>query len=492
MSATGVLAVRVAGGGRVLDVVDAAGVLVASLAFAVPGEAVEGWEPDGEELLLTHGRDVTGRLRSSFDGRGWTLTLTVDNTSAEPVELPYLGLGVMLGPGRVGWAFTSDLEGLVAVVSGEDASGGVLLRLRQGFLRATRDVPAFEDAAELAPGERRGLFHLSPPDGMLGGHRRHQVVLDLRPLDDLADATAVLPAWLPPTIVRAGAEIDVALPDRAIIPEPGVTATVVDTNVLLGGVPGHHRVAIHGPRGVDRVGLTWAPDVRDLVPDVVASLVRRPAGRASAAAGYLVAHASALGMSPDPEAALDWLDQVDWLDRGTLLGDATAGVLAAHVGERRQLDGVWRFLDGRPVTPGYGLVVMRIWLAALGSLGEPDVRASGLLRREAPDVASALELELLTDRDAVRLDAPLTGLIQTLGGVLPGRPLALSASEAARTISLLRLCPESWRHSREAADAAGKAEGLLLADYARDDPEGPRPPRSLDGLAWLLLGELGI
>ncbi len=490
----GAFGARVAADGRTLDVTDADGSAIASLTFAVPGEQVAGWLPDEEELLLVEGDGVQARLRGVESGEALSLHLTVDNLGADPVELPYLGLGVTVADGWAGWSWTTDLAGFVAVVSARDGRGGVLVRLRHGFLRGAREVPVFAPlSGGAAAGPGRDAFHLRPPGALLGGQRRHAVTLDLTPLRALRDAAAVLPAWLPRLVERVGTEVTLSLPDQAVVPGPGVGSTLVDTDLVLMATAGagHREVAIHG-RGVQRLRLTWHPAVADLVPPLVDRLTRRRPGRQSEGAGFVVVEAVVRGIAPDPERALDWLDQADWLERGSMLGDVTAGVLAAVHGERRQLDAAWAALAWRPVTPGFGLAVMRLWLATLAATGEPSGLAHDLLSRPAPDGASGLELALLSYRSADTLDAPLAGLVNVLGGSLPGRPLGLSAPDAAIAVSLLKLCPEGWGRSREASEAAGKAEGLLLGDLASalEDPTGALP--NLDGLAWLLLGELGV
>jgi hypothetical protein len=478
---------------RTVEIKDAVGSPLVVLTIAVPGEPVM----DGEDLLL-EADGVRSRLRVESDGAALTIAVTVDNLQAEPVELRYLGVGVSLGDGYAGWSWTSDLAGVIAVVSATDAGGGVLIRLRRGFLREVGELPVFTDeprpgaltsTREDLPG--RGAFHLSRPGAILGGHRRHAVALEVTALDDLGAVSAALPSWLPDVIVSAGTSVDLSLPDHAVVPGDGVDCTLVDTDVSLTGLPGHRMVAIQG-RGVERLRLTWFPHVSDLLPPLVDAVTRRRPARVSDAAGFLVVDAVARGLAPDRERALDWLERVDWLDRDSLLADATAGLLAVLLAERRQLDEVWRMLGRRKVTAGYGLVVMRLWLATLAATGEVPPTALELLSRRAPDAASGLELALLSYRSPETLDASLTGLIHLLGGSLPGRPIGVSASRAAIAVSLLKLCPEGWSLSSQAAAAASKAEGLLLADFTPPPPDEAALHTDLDGLAWLLLGDLGV
>ena len=114
--------------------------------------------------------------------------------------------------------------------------------------------------------------------------------------------------------------------------------------------------------------------------------------------------------------------------------------------------------------------------AVEGYLHELAARAAGPLVAELPRQPGARE----------------TRWASLLGGPLPGRPVGLPASRAAIAVSLLKLCPEGWSRSEQAAEAASKAEGLLLADYAPPPGEEAALHADLDGLAWLLLGDLGI
>ena len=495
----GAVDAEVAPDGRGLTLSDAGGGVLGTLTFAIPGDAVPGWVPDEEDWLLADAGGVRSRLRAEWRPDAATVQLTVDNLGSDPVELPYLGLGVVAGPCAAGWSWTSDLDGTITLVDAASAAGGVRVSLRRGFLRAAADLPVFADegGAEGLPGlgteeSGRGAFHLAPPGGRLGAFRRHEVVLEVAPLRSLEDAAALLPPWLPSTTPGPGEDVALHLPDEAVVPGPQVEEETDDEVVHLVGRPGHREVAIHGPRGVRRLRLSWCPSRGELATAVAQAAIRRRPQRASDAAGVIVIEALRRDLVPDAEEALDWLEQVDWLDRDTLLADAVAGLLAATQQERRQLDAAWDFLARRPVQPGYGLVVMHLWQATLGESPDRSATARKLLARHAPDEASGLELALLGYRSADALDAALAGRINLLGGSLPGRPIGLPASRAAIAASLLKLCPEGWPRAASAAAAAWKTDALLRADYAPAMTGEDALHADLDGFAWLLMGELGV
>lgn len=477
-----------------LEISDAAGAGLATLRFAVPGTPVAEWEPDDEEIALLRAEGLLSRVRMVREPGSVSVSLTVDNTSDAPVELPFLGFAVSVEPGWSGWTWGTELEGFVVVASTRGPGACVLVRLKRGFLRPVAQDTCFVAEAsgsllEPAPADR-SAFLLSPPGALLGAHRRHEVLLEISIVDDLDAVAASLPPWLPETIAQVGDDITVALPDEAMVGGDGVSVSVVDTvSVVTLRSPGHRELVIHGPRGSRVLPLDAAPPLEDVVADLVGQLLTRRPQRLGEAAGFVVADALARRLAPDPERAFDWLDAVDWLDRDALLGDATAGLAASLQGETLQVQATWNLLGRRPVTPGYGLVVMRLWLASLAASGTPPPEALALLSRPAADEASALELSLLGYRGADVATGGVQGLIALLGGTLPGRPIGLSAARAAVAASVLRLCPESWEVSALAALTAAKTERLLLADYAGCAEDGAAMV-GLDGLAWLLMGHL--
>lgn len=481
-------------GGRSLRVVDDTGEVV-RLNLGVPGETLPGWEPDDENLLATAGDDWEARLRLFVDVETTSLHLTLDNRAGQDRPTPPLGLAVTTAPGWAGWAWASDTEGflLVSPVTGDGRRRPTLaLRLRQGFLRAAQDRPAFTseprpDALFGAPALPPGCaaFHLADPRGAVGPHRAHHVVLALSALARPDDAAAFLPDWLPELVSSAGDEVRFATPDLAIVPGRDASMVTDDTAVAVTSSSGHREVAVHGVRGVQRLRVSWVPSAPQFLTDLSHALASRRPSAVSSATGVVVAEALARRAVIDPDPILDWLEREDWLAREDLFGVGVAAVLAVETHDERLLADAWRVLGALPVRRGHGLVTMRLWLASLTAVGAAPDLAGGLLARPTDDPLARLEQALLSYRGEDVWGPAVEGMVNRLGGRLPGQPMGMPASEAALLVSLLRLCPEGWAIRTSAAATAQKAAGLLLADYA----DGLQP--EWDGLAWLLLGELG-
>lgn len=476
---SGEVGVRAVSEGYALDLVAPDGPRC-RLRFGVPGEPVEGWTPGEDDLVYARAGDVETRVRLFQDVAAWTVSITVDNRSEHPVQLPELGLGVTLADRCVGWSWTSDLAGFIAVAAEAEKGPVAVVRLKQGFLRPVRESPVFADAA--TSGE---AFHLAPPRGALGPHRRHQVTLqvELRPsLSSLADA---LPGWLPDVIVDAGEQVSFATPDEGVLPGDNVNVTLVDTTAVASlESPGRGCVSLHGVRGVQRIWLAEAPPMEALVPPLAEAVMLRRPGVRSSGAGLLVAEALANGLVTDEWATLDWLEREAWLDRRDLEGVAIAATLALAGGDAGLLDDAWAALAALPASRGFGLVTLKLGLAALRLAGGAPPLAGELLARPGEDPDAALELAVLAGRLTPAHRGPLAAVVASLGDVLPGQPLGLSALEAARRVALVRLCPPGFVSLRAAA-TANKAYRLLLADYAT------RLQPDVTGLGWLLLGHLG-
>lgn len=481
-------AFEVAGGGRSLRVTDAAGAAVCSLDFGLPGEPVPGWVPDEEDACHTAGDGWEARIRHLRDDGALTAFVSLDNR--EPVErpLPPVGMAVTVADGWCGWSWTADVDGFVVVAPRWRAGEVLRIRLRKGFLRAAQQRPVFtsEPRREGGAGLPVGCaaFHLANPTGSLKAHGRHQLVLTLGPVPTFDEAAQHLPDWLPPLVASAGDEVRFVTPDLALVPGPGATLILDDTVAVLTGEAGHRELAVHGVRGVQRLRVTFPPSLPAFLADLGAALKSRRPSAVTTATGAVIAAGYERGAVLDDELVLDWLEREDWLARADPLGVAIAGVVATRTRDVTLLEGAWDALEGLPWQAGSGLVTMRLWLAALTVTGgAPDLGA--LLQRRATDELGALELALLRHAEPEVWGGRVSGLIQSLGGVLPGQPVGMPASDAALRVSLLRLVPEAWPQRPEASATAVKASAQLLADFA----DGLHT--SWDGLAWLLLGDIG-
>lgn len=496
MSGPGAVTATWKPGDRCLQLGDDAGGLALELSFVLPGRDVTADEADEGDLLVVHSDALRMRLRVAENGRGQTVQLVVDNRTPEPVDTSALEVDLDASADHAGWCWASGPHAVVSALRTSGVRSGVLVRLRTGFAQRPEVGVAFEhptSSRSLAPtpaeaGSGGTSLRLAVPGAPLPAYGRLVCQLEVTCDADLSAYAEALPAWLPPTVVEAGEAIEIREPDRAIVAGRDVHITDSDTDAALTAQPGHHLVSIHGPRGVDRLTLTWAPAADDVLAAAAAAALRGRPSRASDAAGFVVAEALARGLAD--EGALDWAESVDWLDRGSLLGDAAAGVLAALTRERIAWDEVWRQLEFRPLTAGFGLVVARLGAGALGAFGTPPP-THGLLSRTGPDPDLAVELALLRTGNASPWTEELQGMVTILGGGLPGRPLGLAGVRAAYLSSVLRLTPESWVGRRAALAAAVATERLLLTDYAAY-PEAPASGRvPVDALAWLSLGRLG-
>lgn len=452
---------------------------VATLRFGLPGTPPPGWVGDDEDLFCGITDEVEARLRRFADLDDVSLVVSLDNRSDAPVPLPPVALAVTAAPGWVGWSWTADAEGFVALAPTDRDGPVVLISLARGFLRAEPDRSVFTDS--VTPGQ--GLFHLLPPHGTVDAHRRLSTHLRVSIRPDLDSVAAGAPAWLPDLVQPDGTDLTLDTPDQGVSLGVSVTSVTVGTSAVVLGSPGHREVGVHGPRGVTRLRVTWVPRLEGWLGEVSSAWRSRRPSVCSSATGAVVAESVARGAAVDPEAAIDWLEREDWLLRGDLLGVAVAGVLAAHTLDETLLAAAWDALAERPVERGYGLVIMRLLLATLEAFPNLDPPVGELLAREASEAWAGLELALITRDDEEVTSPALRGVVHALGAGLPGQPLGLSAVDAARHVGLLRLCPESWALRTAAVRAAHKASGLLLGDYV----EAALTDRA--GLAWLLMGE---
>ena len=473
----------VIGGGRGL-LVRRGPASIAEFAFGLPGEPVEGWEPDDADARLTLTDAFTARLRHQPDDEGWVTTVSLDNTSDDTQALPPLGVAVSVAPGWVGWSWSTDVEGFLVVAPADGPGECLLVSVRRGFWRAAASVPVF------TPADRRGdalgagvaAFHLAHPTGSLRAYGRHQTTLEFSAITVPDAAAATLPPWLPELVVAPGDELVLHTPDQAIVPGPGVQVTETDSGAVLLGSAGQREVAVHGVRGVQRLRMTCAPALPALVGELAGEAMRtRPSGVASASAA-VVASGLARRVVVDASAALDWLEREDWLARGDLWGPAIAGVVANETHDAGLVEDACAALLAADPLPGMGIIGSRLWLATLRA-GLPPFDLMAVFARAGSGL-SGLESAVLRNADAARWGRAVRGLVARLGAGLPGQPVGLAEADAGLAVALLRHVPEGWAEREAATLASEKAAALLLADHA------DRLHPAHDGLAWLLMGEI--
>ncbi|MFT4297049.1 MAG: hypothetical protein QM582_16730 [Micropruina sp.] len=377
-------------------------------------------------------------------------------------------LSIRPGPGCVVWAWAAGAEGLIAIGPAGRAAPVVGLRLTQGWLRADGDG-----------------FALAPADLALSPGRRWVGTLraDLYPTMDALGAR--LPAWLAPLELTAGQPWEFRDPDHALVVQPPATTRAEGDAVQVIGRPGRAGVTLHSPRGLTALTVSFAPMLETLLA-AGASQVLRGREPVTPAGAFVVAEAQGRALVSAPSAAERLLDDRDWSQDADLLAIATGIVRGQRSGNARMLRAALRRLQLVHPQPGYGRVVMAAWLASL-ALGE-DAReeALALLSRPSGSGWVALELNVLNLRSQEVSGGSFAGLINALGGDLPGEPVGVDAVRQAQLVGLLQLCPEEWPMAQQAAACATKNSRRLLASVAASDFSDPD---DLAVLAWLALGQ---
>lgn len=462
----------VTGGGRGL-LVRRDGEGVAEFVFGLP----EGAHLDGDDLVVTVG-EVGVRLRQRDSGGCWLSEVVLDNASASECAVPTVGMVVRVEPGWTGWSWTAGAEGFVVVAPESSDGESLLVRLRQGFLRACAPEPTFVASGRrrdaLGPGS--AAFFLAP--GSLRGFGRYVTRLEFGTIPDLDAARAAMPSWVPGLVAAPGDEIRFETPDQALVAGPGLSVVELDGASVVTGRPGHRELAVHGPRGITRLLATFTPVLDDLAAEVAAELVRRrPAGLPTAAAA-VVAGALSRRAVGDPGAALDWLEGEDWLARADQFGPLVATTIAVETLDEALGEAAMTAIAGRQFGLGDGLIASWAWLGAL-RLGIAPLDLSRVLAR-ASTAAERWESAMIRQEPCAAYAGGIRTLIRQLGGVLPGQPIGLGASEAGLAVALLRAVPDHADMRVVAVATAEKAAAELAADYA----DGAQPAN--DALAWLI------
>lgn len=457
------------GGGRGLQVRHG-GQGVADFVFGLP----EGSRLDSDDVSVAVG-EVGVLLRQRGSGDRWLSEIVLDNSAADEVKLPDVDMVVRVEQGWTGWSWTAGAEGFLVVAPESGDGEPLLVRLRQGFLRACAPVPAFASHGDaLGPGS--AAFALT--SGSLRGFGRCVTTLEFGPIPDLDAAGAAIPSWVPGLVVAPGDEVRFEAPDQALVVGPGVSVVECDGASLVTALPGHRELAVHGPRGITRLLATFTPELDALAAEVAAGLVRlRPAALQTTAAAVVAAALSRRAIA-DPDAALDWLEGEDWLAREDQFGPLVATTIAAETRDRALGEAAMTAIVERRFGRGDGLIASWAWLGAL-RLGIAPLDLSRVLARAAT-TAERWEAALIRQEPGEAYDAGVQTLIRQLGGVLPGQPMGLDADEAGLSVALLRAVPEHARVRAAATATAEKAAAELAADYA-DGAE-----HSQDAMAWLI------
>lgn len=266
--------------------------------------------------------------------------------------------------------------------------------------------------------------------------------------------------------------------------EPPATTRAEGDAVQVIGEAGRAAVVLHSARGLTALTLSFAPTL-DALLAAGASTVLRDRLPPSPAAAFVVAEA--LGPGQPAAGRREWLDDYDLEHATDLLAIASGIVRGQRSGNARAVRVALRQLQLVHPQLGFGRVVMAGWLAGL-ALGE-DVRddAVALLSRPSGTDWVGLELAVLNLRSAEVAGPLFSGLINALGGDLPGEPVGLDAVQQVQLTGLLQLCPEEWPMAASAAACATRNSRRLLADVAASGFAGPD---DLAVLAWLALGSL--
>lgn len=372
------------------------------------------------------------------------------------------------GPGCVAWAWPAGAEGLIAIAPSGRAAPVIGLRLTQGWL---------EDAD--------GAFVLAPSDLTLTPGRRWVGTLraDLYPSMDALGAR--LPPWLAPLELNAGQPWEFREPDQALVVAPPVTTRAEGDAVQVIADAGRVGVRVHSPRGLTSLTLSFAPQFDTLLA-AGASRVLRSNAPVTPAGGFVVAEALGRALISQPSAAERLLDDRDWSQEPDLLSIATGIVRGQRSGNARMVRATLRRLGLVHPQLGYGRVVMAAWLATLALGEDAGDEALALLSRPSGSEWVALELNVLHLRSREVSGGAFAGLINALGGDLPGEPVGLDAVRQAQLVGLLQLCPEEWPMAPTASACTIKNSRRLLAGVAASDFA---QPDDLEVLAWLALGQ---
>jgi hypothetical protein len=381
-------------------------------------------------------------------------------------------LRVRPGPEFALWSWDAGVSAIFVVAPAHAAGPVLAFRLEQGYLEQADPAPS--------PSSSAVEYVVAPVGTVLEVGDRMVTVLAAHTYPSMADFEMKLPTWMLETQCDDGVTWWGDLADFGVSVPDGLELGYFDGAVSVDGPAGRQIIEVTGPKGLSRVPLEWVPQVQEVLQRVAT---------AALAATHVpsVAEAFCVQLAADrntvwlDDAAHDRLDRVAWQSSDSLLAAAFATARGRSQGEAALISDALRWLARRPVGVGYGRVAMAGFLASVSVGLDAQSRCLELLARTAVGRTAALESSLLHYRSADFGRAELAGVVNRLGGLLPGQAPLLDWSEFAKLIGLLELCPPEWPDASYCAQVASKARGTLLCAYVDGRVTEAEP------LAWLML-----
>lgn len=410
-------------------------------------------------------------LQRAAVGDGWRnrWVLVRDHDGSVQVEER---LRVRPGPEFALWSWDAGVSAMFTIAPAH-ASGPVLaFRLEQGYLEQAEPVTS--------PSSSAVEFLVAPIGTVLEVGDRMVTVLAAQSYPTMADFETKLPAWMLETQCDDGVTWWGDLADFGVSVPDGLELGYFDGAVSVDGPAGRRVIEVTSPKGLSRVPLEWVPQVQEVLHRVAAATLAAEA-EPSVAEAFCVQLAADRNTVWLDDAAHDRLDRVDWHNSDSLLAGAFALARGRSQGEAALISDALRWLARQPVGVGYGRVAMAGFLASVTVGLDAQSRCLDLLARTAVGRTAALESSLLHYRSADFGHAELAGVVNRLGGLLPGQAPLLGWSEFAQLIGLLELCPPEWPDAAYYAQVASKARGTLLCAYVDGRVAEAEP------LAWLML-----
>lgn len=348
----------------------------------------------------------------------------VIEASAE-LEADQLSLWLRPGPEHTLWSWASGVTSLLVVAPAHAAGPVLLFRVEQGFLEPAR-----------ALGRSSVAYQLLPDSAALAVGERLVTSLVADWYSGLAEVAGRLPPWLKPVLIEAGEPWLSPVADFGVTAGPGVSVELIEDQVSFAAEPGRHLIDLQLPRGLSRIVLEWTPRL-DPVLAGVAQQALESGRELSLADGLCLQFAADAGLVWMDREAHDRLDGLDWQHGDSILGAAFALARGRSLGEAALVSDALRFLGQLPVGEGYARVAMAGWITSVTVGLEARERCLQLLGRRAVGRTAALESSLLHYRSPEAVGAELAGVINRLGGDLPGSRRCLAGLSGRRL-------PDCW------------------------------------------------